>query len=67
LTVTVTQPKKVLIADDVADSGRTPELVHSLVSDYVAEARTAVVYEKPRSIIKCDYAWKRADSWINFP
>src|SRR6201997_1226018 len=28
--------KKVLIADDVADSGRTLELVHGFVRDYVA-------------------------------
>jgi hypoxanthine phosphoribosyltransferase len=59
--------KKVLIADDVADSGRTLELVTSFVRDYVAEARTAVVYEKPASIIKCDYVWKRTSLWINFP
>jgi hypoxanthine phosphoribosyltransferase len=59
--------KKVLIADDVADSGRTLELVYSFVRDYVDEARTAVVYEKPRSVIKCDYVWRRTDLWINFP
>ena len=59
--------KKVLIADDVADSGRTLELVYSFVRDYVDEARTAVIYEKPRSIIKCDYVWRRTGLWINFP
>ncbi len=59
--------KKVLIADDVADSGRTLELVYSYVRDYVDEARTAVLYEKPRSIIKCDYAWRHTGLWINFP
>ena len=59
--------KKVLIADDVADSGRTLELVYSFVRDYVEEARTAVVYEKPGSLVKCDYVWKRTDRWINFP
>lgn len=59
--------KKVLIADDVADSGRTLELVYSFVRDYVDEARTVVIYEKPRSIIKCDYVWRRTDLWINFP
>jgi uncharacterized protein len=59
--------KKVLIADDVADSGRTLELVYSFVRDYVDEARTAVLYEKPRSIIKCDYAWRHTSLWINFP
>jgi uncharacterized protein len=59
--------KKVLIADDVADTGKTIELVHDFVSDYVAEARTAVIYEKSQSLIKCDYVWRRTDQWINFP
>ena len=59
--------KKVLIADDVADTGRTLELVHDFVSGHVAEVRAAVIYEKPQSLIKCDYVWKRTDAWINFP
>jgi hypoxanthine phosphoribosyltransferase len=59
--------KKVFIADDVADSGRTIELVHTFVKDHVDEVRTAVIYEKPRSVIRCDYVWKRTDLWINFP
>jgi hypoxanthine phosphoribosyltransferase len=59
--------KKVLIADDVADSGRTLELVHTFVRGHVAESRTAVVYEKPSSTIKCHYVWKRTGQWINFP
>ena len=33
----------------------------------MAEARTAVLYEKPQSIIKADFAWRRTDRWINFP
>jgi hypoxanthine phosphoribosyltransferase len=59
--------KKVLIADDVADTGRTLELVRGFVADQVAEVRSAVVYEKPKSLVKCDYVWKRTDLWINFP
>jgi uncharacterized protein len=59
--------KKVLIADDVADSGKTLELVHGFVKDYVAESRTAVIYEKPSSSIKCHYVWRPTDRWINFP
>ena len=59
--------KKVLIADDVADSGRTIELVHTFIKDHVEDVRSAVIYEKPRSVIKCDYVWKRTDRWINFP
>jgi len=59
--------KKVLIADDVAGSGRTIELVHTFIKDHVEDVRSAVIYEKPRSVIKCDYVWKRTDRWINFP
>lgn len=58
---------KVLIVDDVADTGKTLELVHEFCADHVAEARTAVLYHKPRSIIVPDYAWKQTDLWINFP
>ena len=59
--------KKVLIADDVADSGRTIELVYTFLKDYVEDVRSAVIFEKPRSLIKCDYVWKHTDLWINFP
>ncbi|MCW2829430.1 MAG: phosphoribosyltransferase [Aeromicrobium sp.] len=57
----------VLVVDDVADSGRTLELVFDFCRGHVAEVRTAVLYEKPRSIIKADYVWRRTDRWINFP
>jgi uncharacterized protein len=59
--------KKVLIADDVADSGRTIELVQSFIADHVDTVRTAVIYQKPQSVISCDYVWKHTDRWINFP
>jgi hypoxanthine phosphoribosyltransferase len=57
----------VLVADDVADTGKTLELVRDFCSGYVAEVRTAVIYEKPRSLVRCDYVWKRTDRWIDFP
>jgi hypoxanthine phosphoribosyltransferase len=59
--------KKVLIADDVADSGKTIDLVHDFIRDQVADVRSAVVYEKSRSLVKCEYVWRRTDRWINFP
>jgi hypoxanthine phosphoribosyltransferase len=59
--------KKVLIADDVADTGKTLELVRDFVSGHVAEVRSAVIYEKNQSLIKCDYVWRRTDAWVNFP
>jgi len=57
----------VLVADDVADTGKTLELVRDFCSGYVAEVRTAVIYEKPRSLVRCDYEWRRTDRWIDFP
>jgi uncharacterized protein len=59
--------KRVLIADDVADTGKTIELVHGFISGHVADVRSAVVYEKPGSLIKCEYVWRRTDRWIDFP
>jgi hypothetical protein len=59
--------KKVLIADDVADSGKTIELVYEFIKDQVDAVRSVVIYEKPRSVIKCDYVWRRTGRWINFP
>jgi uncharacterized protein len=58
---------KVLVADDVADTGATLKLVHDFCQDHVAEVRCAVIYEKPRSVVKCEYVWRRTDQWINFP
>jgi hypoxanthine phosphoribosyltransferase len=57
----------ILIADDVADTGHTLKMVHDFCVDRVAEVRTAVLYEKSHSLVKCDYVWKRTDQWINFP
>ena len=57
----------VLVVDDVADTGRTLELVHDFCAGHVAQVRTAVLYEKPHSVIKSDYVWRHTDRWINFP
>jgi uncharacterized protein len=59
--------KKVLVADDVADTGKTLELVRDFISEHVADVRSAVVYQKPGSLVQCDYVWKHTDRWINFP
>lgn len=57
----------VLIADDVADTGATLAYVHDFCQGEVADVRSAVLYEKSASVIKCEYIWKRTDQWINFP
>jgi hypoxanthine phosphoribosyltransferase len=56
-----------LIVDDVADTGGTLEVVNDFATGKVAEVRTAVLYEKPRSVVKCDYVWRRTERWITFP
>jgi hypoxanthine phosphoribosyltransferase len=57
----------VLIADDVADTGHTLALVKEFCTGKVAEVRSAVLYEKPRSVVQCEYVWRRTDLWIEFP
>ncbi len=68
---------RALVVDDVADSGRTLQKVVDLLSEQGIrdrggrlvrfEVRTAVLYEKPRSIIRPDYWWHQTDRWISFP
>src|SRR6201997_3984009 len=58
------QDQRVLIADDVADTGRTLVLVKEFLAGKVREARVAVLYEKPRSAVSCEYVWRRTDRWI---
>jgi len=61
------EDSRVLIADDVADTGHTLELVRDFCLDRVHEVRSAVLYEKPHSLVKCEYIWKETDRWIEFP
>ena len=58
---------RVLIADDVADTGETLRLVRDFCSEHVAEARCAVIYQKPQSTVDCEYVWRPTDRWIDFP
>ena len=58
---------RVLVADDVADTGQTLVLVKDFLEGKVGEVRIAVMYEKPRSAVQCEYVWSRTDRWIVFP
>lgn len=59
--------RRVLLVDDVADSGRTLALAVQLLQEKGAEVRSVTIYTKPSTIIQPDYAWKDTDLWINFP
>ncbi|MEI6215711.1 MAG: phosphoribosyltransferase [Actinomycetes bacterium] len=58
---------KVLIVDDVADSGETLKLVRDFCEGVVAEVRSAVLYEKPTTSEKPDFSWRATSKWIEFP
>jgi hypothetical protein len=59
--------QRILVVDDVADTGETLRLVADTIRPHAAELRTAVLYEKPRSVVRCDYVWRLTDRWIDFP
>ncbi|MEM4700421.1 MAG: phosphoribosyltransferase family protein [Candidatus Nezhaarchaeales archaeon] len=59
---------KTLIADDVADTGRSIEAVRGHLEERGAlEVRVATVYYKPWSIVKPDYYVVETTKWIIFP
>jgi hypoxanthine phosphoribosyltransferase len=65
--LTVLRTERLLIVDDVADTGRTLALARDFCAEHVDDVRTAVLYEKPQSVVRSDFVWRRTDKWINFP
>ena len=77
MDVSALDGKKVLVDDDVADSGKTLKKVMELIDEdglsldgkthAKVDARSVVIYKKPVSIIEPDYIWRKTALWINFP
>ena len=71
----ITQPvsvsvkgKKILVVDDVADTGESLRLVRSHLGEQGAtEIKIATIYYKPWSVVIPDYYEKETSSWIIFP
>lgn len=59
--------KSILLADDVADSGRTLQLVVELLRGDGSEVRTVCLFSKPTTVQEPDYVWKKTARWIDFP
>ncbi|MEM2202995.1 MAG: phosphoribosyltransferase [Sulfolobales archaeon] len=60
--------KRVLVVDDVSDTGRTLQTAIELIKLYGAkEVRTATLYVKPKTILYPDYHYGETSDWIVFP
>ncbi len=60
--------KKVLLVDDVADTGKSLMLVKNHLENMGAlETRIACLYFKPWSIVKPNYYVRETEAWIIFP
>lgn len=59
--------RRLLVVDDVADSGRTLALVMAMLAEHTPQARAAVLYTKPRTILRPEYSWRETALWITFP
>ena len=60
--------KKTLVVDDVADTGRSLQLVKEhLLQQGAAEVQIATLYYKPLSAAKPDYYEKKTLRWVVFP
>jgi len=60
--------KKVLVVDEIADTGESLKVVKNhLTQKGAAEVKIVTVYYKPWSIIKPDYYEKETSRWIVFP
>src|SRR5919201_6211676 len=59
--------ERLLVVDDVAHTVRTLALAREFCAEHVGDVRTAVLYEKPQSVVRSNFVWRRTDKWINFP
>ncbi|HUT80964.1 MAG TPA: phosphoribosyltransferase family protein [Candidatus Bathyarchaeia archaeon] len=67
LTISI-EGKKVLLIDDVSDSGRSLEFaVQYLKNKGLAEIKTVTLHYKPHSIFKPDYFITETTKWIVYP
>ena len=61
--------KKLLIVDDVIDTGKTVELLTAICKDITNDIKVASLYKKTGTVFNPDYFVKEVSSsiWIEFP
>ncbi len=71
----ITQPvsvtvhgKRILIVDDIADTGKSLRLVRSHLKEQSAvDVKIATIYYKPWSVVKPDWYERETKDWVIFP
>src|SRR6476619_1160850 len=57
--LTLLRTERLLVVDDVADTGRTLALARDFCAEQGPDVRTAVLYEKPSRVVRCAFVWRR--------
>ena len=59
--------KKVLVIDEIVDSGRTMQTITKLLDKYKVNYKTAAVYKRRESAFVPDFYLKEVTNWVKFP
>ena len=59
--------KRVLLIDDIVDTGESLTLVASEVKTKAGDLKTATIYRKPLTCFTPDYSAQETDVWVVFP
>lgn len=60
--------QRVLIVDEIVDSGTSMEKVHTILSTIYShmEFKTACIFHKPTATFKPDFILREAKDWVEF-
>ena len=59
--------ERLLIVDDIVDTGETLKLVRQAVQDHADQIKAAALYVRSNQKHATDWYWKVEDEWIVFP
>lgn len=59
--------ERLLIVDDIVDTGKTLKLVRQAVQDHADEIKVAALYVRPNQKHAADWYWKVENEWVIFP
>ncbi len=59
--------ERLLIVDDIIDTGETIKLVRRAVREYAKEVKVAALYIRSAQKNFVDWYWKVEDEWVTFP